>query len=103
MAATPITVTLRVVGIQFKEEVTITVDNPTIKDLMEAARGTARNFEFTTAPDGSLRRASAILLTEKKSISSGVTYHPGLYSLGDGIASWRKLRYYVAVVRNPAG
>lgn len=84
MAAPSITVTLRVVGLQFTEKVTITVDTPTIKDLMEAARGTARNFEYTTGPDGTLRLASAILLAPKASISSGMVYQPGLYSLADG-------------------
>ena len=86
MAAPSITVTLRVVGIQFAEKVPITAENPTIKDLMEAARGTARNFEYTTAPDGTLRRVSAILLAPKASISSGLVYQPGLYPLADGVA-----------------
>lgn len=78
-----VTITLRVVGIQFKADVKLDKANPNIRDVMEAARGTPRDFNFTSAPDGTLFQASALLLTPTASISSGRMYEPGLYSLAD--------------------
>lgn len=78
-----IKVHLRVVGIQFNTEVKLENENPTIRDAMQAARGAPRDFNFTSAPDGSLFQASALLLEPQESISSGRIYEPGLYSLSD--------------------
>jgi hypothetical protein len=104
-----ITVKLRVVGIQYHENVVITVDDPTIEDLMKAARdsGSPRKFQFTTAPDGTLHSASAILPVEQVSISSGKIYHPGLYSLDDdvdidGKTSVKTWQWYLIRRDNPS-
>lgn len=79
-----IKVSLRVVGIQFfKENFEVTAPNPKIRDVMEAARGGPEDFNYVTAPDGTLSQASAILPVAKPSISSGISYPPGLYSLAD--------------------
>jgi hypothetical protein len=78
-----ITVTLRVVGIQFNVDVVLEKANPSIREVMEAARGTPRDFNFISAPDGSLFQASAKILVPSISISSGRSYQPGLYSLAD--------------------
>jgi hypothetical protein len=78
-----ITVTIRIVGIQFLANVVLNKENATIRDVLEAARGGERDFNFTSAPDGSLFQASALLLKPTASISSGRIYEPGLYSLAD--------------------
>ena len=78
-----VTITLRVVGIQFQTDVKLDKATPTIRDVMEAARGGPRDFNFASAPDGSLFQASALLLEPTESISSGRRYEPGLYSLAD--------------------
>lgn len=84
---TSITVTLRVVGIQYQVDIEVMAANPTIRDLMEAARAKkdGRNFQYMTAPDGSLHSASAYLPTAKISISSGRLYDAGLYALADDV------------------
>ena len=76
-------INLRVVGIQFQAAVEVQKENPSIRDVMEAARGTPRDFNFISAPDGSLFQASAKVLEPAPSISSGRLYEPGLYSLAD--------------------
>lgn len=105
---TAINVTLRVVGIQYHEPVTITVPNPTIKDLMEAARAKddGRHFQYMTSLDGSLHSVSAVLPTAKASISSGIVYQPGLYALADdvgtnGQTSIKTWQWYVVRKENP--
>ena len=104
-----ITVTLRVVGIQYQEDVKITVANPTIKDLMEAARasGSARNFQFSTSSDGTLHSASAILPAPRESISSGILYPAGLYALDDDVSvagktSVKTWQWYLIRKDNPS-
>lgn len=104
----PITVTLRVVGIQYHVPITITASNPTIKDLMEAARAQndGRHLQFTTSLDGSLHSVSAVLPTATKSISSGILYQPGLYALADdvgtnGQTSIKTWQWYVVRKENP--
>jgi hypothetical protein len=83
----PITVTLRVVGIQFQKTVTVNATNPKIKDVMEAARGGPEDFNYITAPDGSLFQASARIVDPAfKSRSSNRPFPKGLYILADGVA-----------------
>ncbi|MGL6073517.1 MAG: hypothetical protein ACRC8S_05065 [Fimbriiglobus sp.] len=78
-------VNLRVVGIQFHKDVTVTKPNPTIRDVMEAARGGPEDFNYITAPDGTLYQASAVLVKDTPSISSGRLFPAGLYELADGV------------------
>ena len=80
-----ISVKLRVVGIQFHTTVTIDKANPTIVDLLEAARANSSGFNFVIAPDGTLHQASAIK-PAGNSISSGRSFPAGLYVLSDGVA-----------------
>lgn len=74
---------LRVVGIQFLEEVNVTKPNPTIEDVMIAAGGGSSDFKFIKAPDGTLHSVSAHI-PAGKSKSSGKHFPAGLYSLSDG-------------------
>lgn len=107
-----IKVHLRVVGIQFSTDVTLENLTPTIRDAMLAARGTSRDFNFTSAPDGSLFHASALLIEPQASISSGRVYEPGLYSLSDsdvvGVNTvttwqWYLLRNQIPSASHPDG
>lgn len=83
----PIEVTLRVVGIQFQKKVIVNVANPKIKDVLEAARGGDEDFNYVTAPDGTLYQASARVVKDgTESRSSGIRYQAGLYVLTDGVA-----------------
>jgi hypothetical protein len=76
-------INLRVVGIQFSADVTVTKKDPTIEDVMLAAGGGTTDFKFVKASDGTLRSASAHI-PDKKSASSGNPYKAGLYELVDG-------------------
>lgn len=77
-------ITLRVVGIQFKEDVYVDVDKPRIEDVMKAAEAQIPGFKYQKAPDGTLHSVSAHIAA-KPSISSGRNYAAGLYSLADGV------------------
>lgn len=87
---TTITVRIRVVGIQYQEDVVIPVADPTIKptieDLMIAARdsGSDRQFNFESSPQG-LHTASAFLPARKQSMSSPQVYPSATYSLTDNV------------------
>ncbi len=80
-----ISVSLRVVGIQYQTTVTIDKDSPKIIDVLEAARQNGSGFNYVTAPDGTLHQASA-LNPARASVSSGRHYPAGLYILSDGTA-----------------
>jgi hypothetical protein len=82
----PIHIKFRVVGIRFSVNVHIDLENtpnPTIKDVMEAARA-YENFNFVIAPDGTLNQAS-VIKQAGTSISSGKAYPAGLYLLSDAV------------------
>lgn len=80
-----ITVKLRVIGIQFHEDIQVPADNATLKGLMDAARAQFK-FDYMQAVDGTMATASYLLETPTRSISSGLLYPAGLYSLTDGVA-----------------
>ncbi len=97
-----ITVYLRVVGIQFYQAIQVPAradGTANIRGLMEAARKQNNfDFDYSTAPDGTLYRASFILREGKHSVSSGLLYKPGLYELSDNVASETSVttwQYYV--------
>ena len=80
-----IRVKLRVVGIQFQTEVSVDKVDPKIVDVLEAARLSECGFNYVAAPDGTLHQAS-VNRPEGKSVSSGIVYPAGLYTLSDGVA-----------------